>query len=146
MSGTQPGGLRVFSIGSNSLTEVSGSPYSTGGTGPSAILPTADGSFVYVANKAVSGSSTGNISGYPVNLSGGKYSLGTVINTIAAGTSTAGLAEDNTKTYVLAINSGGSPDLNNYTFDATTSGKLDAGATAATGTDPVTATAIVAVP
>jgi 6-phosphogluconolactonase len=150
VSGTQTGGLRVFTIGSNSsIKEIAGSPYPTGGTGPSAILPTPDGNFVYVANKAVSGSGNGNISGYPVVSSGGVYSLGTLINTIGAGVGTAGLAEDNTKTYLLAVNSSNSnssPDLSTYTFDATTSGKLNAGATAATGTDPVQATAIVAVP
>jgi len=150
VSGTQTGGLRVFNIGSNStIKEISGSPYPTGGTGPSAILPTPDGNFVYVANKAVGGSSNGNISGYPIVSSGGVYSLGALINTIAAGVSTVGLAEDNTKTYVLAVNSSNSnssPDLNTYTFDTTTNGKLVAGATAATGTDPVQATAIVAVP
>ncbi len=150
VTGTQTGGLRVFAIGSNSsMKEVSGSPYKTGGTGPSAILATPDGNFVYVANKAVSGSSTGNISGYPVASSAGVYSLGALINTIATGVGTVGLAEDNTKTYVLAVNSSNSnnsPDLNTYTFDATTSGKLNAGATVATGTDPVQATAIAAVP
>ena len=102
-----------------------------------------------MANKAVSGSGSGNISGYPVVSSGGVYSLGTLINTIGAGVGTAGLAEDNTKTYLLAVNSSNSnssPDLSTYTYDATTSGKLNAGATAATGTDPVQATAIVAVP
>lgn len=145
-SGTQTGGLRVFTIGASSkMTEVSGSPYQSGGTGPSAILPTADGSFVYVANTAVSGITTGNITGYPVTSSGGTYSLGTLINTIAAGTDTAGLAEDSTGTYVLAVNSGG-PDLSVYTFDTTTSGKLDAAATVATGSDPVQAKAILAVP
>jgi 6-phosphogluconolactonase (cycloisomerase 2 family) len=150
VSGTQTGGLRVFTIGTNNtVKETSGSPYPTGGTGPSAILPTPDGNFVYVANKAVSGSANGNISGYPIVSSGGVYSLGTLINTIAAGVSTVGLAEDNTKTYVLAVNSSNSnksPDLNTYTFDTTTSGKLVAGSTAATGTDPAQATAIVAVP
>jgi len=150
VSGTQTGGLRVFTIGANSsMKEVSGSPYKTGGTGPSAILATPDGNFVYVANKAVSGSGNGNISGYPIVSSGGVYSLGTLINTIATGVGTVGLAEDNTKTYVLAVNSSNSnssPDLNTYTFDATTTGKLNAGATAATGTDPVQATAIAAVP
>lgn len=145
-TGTQTGGLRVFTIGANStMSEVSGSPYQTAGTGPSAILPTADGNFVYVSNKSVSGSTTGNITGYPVTSSGGAYSLGTLINTIAAGTGTLGLAEDSTGTYVLATNSGG-PDLSVYTFDTTTSGKLVAATTAATGTDPVLASAIVAVP
>ncbi|HWG20383.1 MAG TPA: beta-propeller fold lactonase family protein [Terracidiphilus sp.] len=145
LTGTQTGGLRVYNIGANSsLTEVSGSPYATGGTGPSAIL--ANGKFVYVANRAVKNSSNGigNITGYPVVSSGGTYSLGTLVNTIAAGITTAGLAEDNTSTYILAVNSGGSPDLSTYTFDTT--GKLTAGATAATGSDPVQATAVAAVP
>ena len=144
LSATQSGGLRVFTVGNNSIKEITGSPYPTGGTGPSAIVATTD--FVYVANRAVSGSSTGNITGYPVTSSGGVYSLGTLINTIAAGNNTVGLAEDSTGTYLLAVNSSGSPDLNTYTFDTTTVGKLVAGATAATGTDPVQATAIVAVP
>lgn len=142
VSGTQTGGLRVFTIGSK-LAEVSGSPYATGGTGPAAILPTAD--YVYVANKSVSGSSTGNISGFAITATGSVYSL-TAVNTIAAGASTVGLAEDSTSTYVLAVNSGGNPDLSTYTFDATTAGKLVASVTAKTGSDPVTATAVVAVP
>lgn len=144
VTGTQTGGLRVFTIGSSKISEVTGSPYPTAGTGPSAILATAN--FVYVANKAVSGSSTGNITGYPVASTGGVYSLGTLINTIAAGNSTVALAEDSTGTYLLAVNSSGNPDLSTYTFDSTTQGKLDAAATAATGSDPVQATAIVAVP
>ncbi|HEY2860076.1 MAG TPA: beta-propeller fold lactonase family protein [Terracidiphilus sp.] len=149
LSGTQSGGLRVFTIGSSSINEVTGSPYLTAGTGPSAILPSRDGNFVYVANKAVSGATAGNITGYPINSTGGAYSLGTLINTIAAGTGTVGLAEDNTGTYVLAVNASNnnsSPDLSTYTFDATTSGKLVVGATASTGTDPAQAIAIVAVP
>ncbi|HKF46514.1 MAG TPA: hypothetical protein VKB38_04100 [Terracidiphilus sp.] len=142
---TQTGGLRVFPIGASGIgTEVSGSPYSTGGIGPSAILATAN--YVYVANKTVSGQTPGNITGYPVSSTGGVYSLGTLINTVNAGDSTVGLAMDSTSTYVLAVNSSGSPDLSTFTFDKTTPGKLDAGATAATGTDPVQATAIVAVP
>ncbi|HXI77478.1 MAG TPA: hypothetical protein VNH21_10095, partial [Steroidobacteraceae bacterium] len=149
LTGTQTGGLRVFTISATSINEVTGSPYKTAGTGPSAILPSVDGNYVYVANKAVSGSATGNITGYPINVSGGVYSLGTLINTITAGTSTVGLAEESTGTHVLAVNasnSNSSPDLATFTFDATTPGKLDAGATAATGTDPAGATAIVAVP
>jgi 6-phosphogluconolactonase (cycloisomerase 2 family) len=148
-TGTQTGGLRVFTIGATSISEVTGSPYPTAGTGPSAILPSLDGSYVYVANKAVGGSTTGNVTGYPINVSGAAYSLGTLINTITTGTSTMGLAEDSTGTYVLAVNasnSNSSPDLATFTFDATTLGKLDVGATAATGTDPAGATAIVAVP
>jgi 6-phosphogluconolactonase (cycloisomerase 2 family) len=144
VTGTQPGGLRVFTIGANStFTEISGSPYATGGVGPSAILPTTN--YVYVANKAVTGSNSGNITGFTITLTGTVYSL-TSISTISAGVATAGLAEDSTGTYLLAVNAGGSPDLNAFTFDSTTAGKLDSYATGSTGTDPVQAVAIAAVP
>ena len=144
-TGTQSGGLRVFTIGNTSINEISGSPYSSGGTGPSAILATQ--SSVYIANSAVSGSSTGNISGFTIvtSTTGTTYSL-TAINTVSAGSLTFSLAEDGTGAYLLAVNSGGSPDLSAFTFDATTAGQLDAGPTAPTGTDPTGAIAIVAVP
>ncbi len=140
----QTGGLRVFTIGANSaITELTGSPYSTAGTGPSAILAgTLD---VYVANKAVSGSTTGNITGYSLTASGTTFSL-TLISTISTGLSTNSLSVDNTGTYVLAANPGGSPDLSTFTFDATTAGKLDAAAIASTGTDPVQALVVLAHP
>ena len=137
-TGTNTGGLRVFTIGSTKVTEVSGSPYQSGGTGPSAILPT--GNFVYVANLA------GSIDEYPITDTAGAYSLGTNIGTATAGDNTVGLAEDGTGKYVLAVNSGGSPDVSVFTFDTTTSGKLDTFASVTTGSDPVQASAIVAVP
>jgi hypothetical protein len=142
---TQTGGLRVFMIGANSaINEITGSPYPTGGTGPSAILAGTD--LVYVANKAVSGSTDGNITGFSLGSTGTTtttYSL-TTISTVSGGLSTMSLAEDSTGTYLLAVNLGGNPDLSTFTFDATTTGKLDAAATAATGTDPAQATVVVA--
>lgn len=144
VTGTQTGGLRVFTLSSGKPTEVSGSPFASGGTGPTAILPLT--SYVYVANKAVSGSSSGNVTGYPISTTGTAYSLGSIINTIAAGQITVGLAVDSSSTYLFAVNQGGSPDLNVYTFDSTTAGKLDSLFTAATGSDPVTAVAVVAAP
>lgn len=140
LSTTQTGGLRVFTIGSK-ISEISDSPFATGGTGPSAILATS--SYVYVANRAVSGTTTGNISGFSVTASGSTYSL-TAINTVSAGLGTTGLAEDSTGSYLLAVNASGSPDLSAFTFDSTTAGQLDAATTSSTGTDPVTAIAIVA--
>ncbi|UWZ86720.1 lactonase family protein [Occallatibacter riparius] len=145
VSGTQTGGLRVFTISSTHIAEVSGSPYATAGAGPSAIVPLTN--YVYVANKTVTGAgTTSNITGFPIVSTGGVYSLGAVINTINAGTNTVGLAQENTGTYLLAVNAGGSPDLSTYTYDTTTPGKLVAGATASTGTDPTRPNAIVAVP
>lgn len=143
VSGTQTGGLRVFTIGASQISEISGSPFATGGTGPSAILATA--SNVYVANKAVSGSSVGNITGFTVASNAGTYSL-TKVNTVNAGSGPTGLAKENTSTYLLAVNYGGNPDLSAYTFDATTAGQLNAGPKAATGSDPVQAVAVVALP
>ncbi len=145
VTGSNPGGLRVFTIGTNAtpLTEVTGSPYNSGGIGPSAILPTTN--YVYVANKSVSASNNGNITGFAITLTGTAYSL-TSVSSIATGVNTLGLAEDNTGTYVLAVNQSGTPDLSAFTFDTTTAGKLDAYATAATGSDPVQAVSIVAFP
>ena len=143
LSQSQSGGLRVFNVGSSAITEISGSPYPSGGTGPSAILPMA--SNVYIANSAVNSSTSGNISGFSVALSGSTYSL-TAINTVTTGSLTTGLAVDSTGTYLLAVNFGGNPDLSTFTFDATTAGKLDVGPTAATGTDPVGAFDIAAAP
>ena len=83
VSGSNPGGLRVFAIGANStMSEISGSPYPSGGVGPGAILPTSN--YIYVANSSVSGSTTGNIQGFAVTTTGTVYSL-TSVSTIAAG-------------------------------------------------------------
>jgi hypothetical protein len=153
-SGSQSGGVRVFTIGSSFATEIttgtsdsSGTayPYSTGGTGPSSIVATAN--YVYVANSAVSGSSNGNITGFSLATSVAATSFTLkLINTISSGPLTYGIAEDSTDAYLLAVNFGGSPDLSTFTFDTTTAGKLDAGPTAALGTDPTGSFAIVAAP
>lgn len=140
-SATQSGGLRVFTIANAGVTELTsaGSPYAIGGTGPSAILPTSNGNYVYVANRTVSGSSTGNIAGFSVS----STSL-TSVGTVAAGPSgQIGLAEDSTGSYVLAVDFVGGPDLEAYTMS---SGTLTSVLSVATGTDPVGSVAIAAVP
>jgi len=141
LSATQSGGLRVFTIASGGVTELTsaGSPYSIGGTGPSSILPTADGNYVYVANQSVSGSSTGNIAAFSVT-----STALTSIGTVAAGPSGhIGLAEDSTGSYLLAVDFSGNPDLEAYTMSV---GALTSVLTTATGTDPVGAVAIAAAP
>jgi 6-phosphogluconolactonase len=143
----QTGGLRVFTIGANSaINQITGSPYSTGGTGPSAIMAgTLD---VYVANMAVSGSTDGNVTAFSLTSTGTStttFAL-TAINTLPAGINTVALGADSTATYLLAANSGGSPDLTTFTFDATTTGKLVAAANVTTGTDPVDAVSVVGLP
>jgi hypothetical protein len=68
----------------------------------------------------------------------------TSIGTVAAGpTGQIGLAEDSTDSYVLAVDFSGDPDLEAYTMSA---GVLTSVLTGATGTDPVGAIAIAAVP
>ncbi|UWZ82809.1 hypothetical protein [Occallatibacter riparius] len=142
LPGTQSGGVRVFDITSN-IGELSDSPYRTGGTGPAAILATEY--YVYVANKSVSGSTKGNIAGFAITETGSEYSL-TTLSSIAAGIATVGLAEDNTLTYIAAANSGGGPDLNVYTFDSSTHGKLDSVTTGSIDAGANQAVAIAATP
>ncbi len=140
---SNPGGMRMFTIGANStLTEVTGSPFASGGVGPSAILPTTN--YVYVANKAVTGSNNGNIKAFGITVTAGTATGLTEVTsgTISTGIATVGLAEDSKGTYILAVNASGSPDLNAFTIDTT--GALKAYATAATGSDPVQAVAIAA--
>ncbi len=140
------GGLRAFlySSLSGTPTEVTGSPFASAGLTPVSILPSASGAYVYVANATASSSSTGSVSGFAVTATGTTYALSALAGTVSTGTTPAGLAEDSTGTVVLLVNSGGNPDLNVYSFDATTPGKLDAALSLSTGTDPVGAKAIAA--
>jgi len=142
------GVLRAFLYKSLTGTpsEIGGSPFASGGLTPVSILPSAGGAYLYVANSTVSNSSTGNIAGFSVTATGTNYSLASLNATVSGGTSPAGLAEDSTGSVVLLVNSGGSPDLNVYTFDTTNQGSLDSALTFATGTDPVGALAIAATP
>jgi len=139
LSSTQSGGLAVYTISAGGANAISGSPYATGGTGPSSILPTADGNYVYVANRSVSGSSTDNITGFSVSTTALSQ-----LGTVAAGpTGQIGLAEDSTGSYVLAVDLVGNPDLQAYSMS---SGMLTSVFTGATGIDPVGAVAVAAAP
>jgi 6-phosphogluconolactonase (cycloisomerase 2 family) len=51
---------------------------------------------------------------------------------------------DNSGDYLLAAANGGSSDLTMYSYDSTTTGKLDLSAATATGTDPTGPVAIAA--
>ena len=127
-------------------TEVTGSPFATGGISPASILPIASGAYVYIANATVTNSTTGNVTGFSLTASGTTYTLTALSSTASAGTTPASLAEDSTGTVVLLVSSGGNPDLEVYSFDTTVPGKLDSALTSATGTDPVGAVAVVAAP
>jgi 6-phosphogluconolactonase (cycloisomerase 2 family) len=138
---TQSGGLRVFTISSQGITEISDSPFSTGGTGPSAILPQAD--YIYVANQVVGNSSSGNIASFTLTSTGTTaapaYTV-TSLGTVGAGTSPLSLSTESTGNFLLTVNNGG-PDLEGYTMS---SGSLTSVLTGPTGTDPVRAISIVA--
>jgi hypothetical protein len=139
LTSTQTGGLRVFTIASGGVTEIAGSPYQSGGTGPSGILPTADGNYVYVANQSVSGSSDGNIQGFSVSTA----SLTSLASVAAGPTGRMSLAEDSTGSFILATDFAGDPDLKAYSISA---GTLTSVLSDPTGTDPVGAVGIAAVP
>ncbi len=136
-SAANSGGVRLFNY--TTLKEVSGSPYASGGLTPNAILPGVD--FTYVANEQAS-SSAGNITGFKIAASGATYSL-TLGTTTAAGIDPVGLAQDNTDTYVMVVNSDGSPYFKAFIFDSNTAGALDSQVTANTGATPI---AIAAMP
>ncbi len=142
------GGLRVLDY--NTLVELSGSPFATSGLSPVEILPlpygTNKGNYVYVANRTVSGSTTGLIQGFFIAASGSTYSVAAMGTNATAGFAPVGMVQESKGNYLLVINSGGNPDLQGFTFDSTTAGKLDAGITSATGTDPVQASGIAAAP
>jgi 6-phosphogluconolactonase (cycloisomerase 2 family) len=142
------GALRVFSYSSLSgtLAEITGSPFASGGLTPISILPTPFGTYLYVANSTVSSSSTGSITGFSVSANGSSYSLTQISANPSVGVTPTSMAEDSSGSVVLLVNSGGSPDLDVYTFDATTPGKLNSAFTFATGTDPVGAVAIASAP
>ncbi len=143
------GALLVYnysSLANPPLTQISGSPVASGGLAPNAILPIASGEYVYVANgQGLTGS--GNIAWFPITASGTTYTVAAGSN-ITGGIEPIGMAEDSDDNFVLAVSTGGStssgdPDLEAFTMS---SGALTAALTSTTGTDPVVATAIAALP
>jgi 6-phosphogluconolactonase len=125
-------GVRVFTIGANTFAEISGSPFKAGGQ-PRSLVFDGTGDYLYVAN-----ASDSTISGYSVLASGTLTAL-SASPFSSVGTQPVALALDQSKKFVLSANLGGSPDLQLFSFDSTTAGKLDPGATA---TNASTAAAI----
>ena len=137
-SSTNSGALRVFTISGSSVTEFTyTAPYASGGLAPHFILPIASGAYVYVAN-GTGQTSAGNITGFAVTTT-----ALTTGSTVTAGAQPLGMAEDSTGSFVFEVGSSGSPYFDAYTFDATTSGKLDS---QVTSTAAATSIAIVAAP
>ena len=121
------GGLRAFTYSTSSsspkLTEISGSPYSSGGTGPHAILPISGGDTIYVANW--NGTSSGVIDGFTLTSSSSTYTLTKLSTTVSTGIEPSSMVEDADDNFVIVGNTGGSPYLDAYIFDTTTSTTLD---------------------
>ncbi len=148
-SSANSGGLRVFSYsslgsGSSNLTQISGSPIASGGLAPNAILPLAN--YAYVAN-GQGNTAAGNIAWFSLSASGTTYTIAAG-KTVGAGIQPMSLAEDSQDNFILAVSTGGStssgnPDLDAYTIS---SGALTSAITSATGTDPVGAIAVAALP
>jgi DNA-binding beta-propeller fold protein YncE len=113
-------GVRVFTIAAN-FPEISGSPFPAGGQPRSLVLDGA-GDRLYAANTTDS-----TISGYSVATSGTLTGLtGSPYSSV--GSQPYWLTLDKSQTFLLDANLGGSPDLQLFSFDATTVGKLDPGA------------------
>jgi 6-phosphogluconolactonase (cycloisomerase 2 family) len=122
-------GVRVFTIGPSSFTEISGSPFAAGGQ-PRSITLDGTGDYLYVAN-----ATDNTISGYSVLSSGTLSALaGSPFSSV--GTQPFALALDQSKKFLFSVNLGGTPDVQLFSFDATTAGKLDPGATATNATTP----------
>ncbi|HEX4022610.1 MAG TPA: beta-propeller fold lactonase family protein [Acidobacteriaceae bacterium] len=122
-------GIRSFTIGTNGgLSEVSGSPFKAG-LGPASIVMDPTNAYVYIANKTAS-----SVAGYTLGSAGKLTQLSA--SPFTAGTSPISMSLDATSTYLAVASSGGSPDLQIFSFDAATPGTLDAASNATTGTDP----------
>jgi 6-phosphogluconolactonase (cycloisomerase 2 family) len=135
-SGTN-GGLAVYTVSSAGVLDpISGSPF-TAGSQPFSVVVSSDGTDVYVANQLDS-----NISGYSI-ASGG---TATAISGSPYGNTSqpTALVIDKTGKYLLAISNAGKPDLTLYSFDSTTTGKLNLVTSSSTGTDPTGPIAIAA--
>jgi 6-phosphogluconolactonase (cycloisomerase 2 family) len=113
----------VFTVAASKFTEISGSPFKAGAQ-PRSLLFDGTGDFLYVAN-----GSDATISGYSVLASGTLTALaGSPFSSVGAGPNA--LALDQSKKFLLSANLGGSPDMQLFSFDTTTAGKLDPGVTA----------------
>ncbi len=139
-SGTNTGGMRAFTYGTNK--ELSGSPFSIAGLAPYSILPFSDGNYVYVVSRQTASGSTGVIAGFSIATTDTTLGLTALGSTFPAGTNPQMIVEDSTKQFVFAVNFGGNPDLLGYTLNTTNAGYLDKVVSSATGTDPVQAGAI----
>ena len=128
--GTTPAnGVATFAV------DVTGKPSVTGsgtlipaGTGANSILLDGTNAYLYVANRGAS-----TVSEYAVSAAGAVAPLATP--PFPVGLVVTSLARDSTGKYVFAGGIGSTSDLQMYTFDVTTGGKLDSAMSVSTGSD-----------
>jgi 6-phosphogluconolactonase (cycloisomerase 2 family) len=133
-SGTN-GGLAVYAIGSGgALSEVSGSPFAAGNSPISVAVNTA-GTVVYLSNQ-----SDNTISAYSLASSGSVTAAAIYTSTTTA--AARAIAVDKSGDYLLTVANGGFPDLAMYSYDSTTSGKVDFSTSTSTGSDPTNPVAL----
>ncbi len=126
--------LNINTTGSSVLTELATSPTATG-LGPSQVLVTKDGSYVYVTNRT-----DGTISGFTLAANGALTPLSG--SPYTTGSAPVDITQDTTQAYIAVACAGGNPDMQVFKIDTTTPGKLDAFASKTTGTDPTLASTI----
>jgi 6-phosphogluconolactonase len=116
-------GVRVFSIAANNaFTEITGSPFASGAQ-PRSIILDGTGTHLYTANAA-----DNTISGYTVGATGALTAItGSPFSSV--GTQPFALALDQSKTFLLSADLGGTPDVQLFSFSPTTAGALSPGAT-----------------
>ena len=126
--------LTINTTGNTALTELSTSPVKTG-LGPSQVIVTSDGSYVYVTNRT-----DGTISGFTLAANGTLTALSG--SPYTTGSAPVDIVQDQSHTYIAVACVAGNPDMQVFAIDTTTPGKLVAFASKTTGTDPTLASAI----
>jgi 6-phosphogluconolactonase len=150
--GAQAIGIYQINTSTGLLTAITGSPlplYTGNASTPAVVTPTGvildtTGSYVYVANKG-----SNNISAFTLTAASGKLTAVAGSPFASGGQLPTALVNDNSKKFVAVINSGangsgGNSDMQVFSFDTTTDGKLNPVSTATTGTDPTNPQSIAA--
>lgn len=134
-------GIRVLTNGSNgSLNEISGSPFTSNTQlGPNSIVVNPSNTFVYVAYRT-----TNSIAGYSLGTTGKLTQI--TSSPFQTGSAPTQMSLDSTGAYLFVMCAGGNPDLQVFSFDAATPGKLDTVTSTATGTDPTAPISLAVVP
>lgn len=134
-------GIRVLTVATNgTLNEISGSPFtSRTQLGPNSIVVDPTNAFVYVAYRT-----TNSIAGYALGSTGTLTQL--TSSPFQTGSGPTQMSLDSTGKYLFVISAGGNPDLQVFSFDAASPGKLDTVTSTATGTDPAAAISLSVVP